>query len=998
MPHIYITIGEFDKNARSYPVTVQFPGRTSTRWLTKDQARGLWRSHDRPMSDPELSKLLFQAVLQGLETEWNNAQPFLLNELAPLPSGGPSAIRIFLEVLDSELNELPWELAATSFGPNCQIIRYSKLRVSVTWPLQFPLEAIVVEARDPADIPFPDVPFDLDQALLTIFGGPADIPSVFHPTRLAGASGEDLLAIVAGRRFDIVQIAARADWKPVSAATGSEGVLRLAGSAPPLNAASLSNLLATAQTRFLILHLPSDTGTASHPPILDLAARLRAAGGPAILVVQAQSPNVPPFAKDFLHSIYDAIVHDFPLDVAALRANRQFPQIQTALFLPAAGEDLLRVSPLASGLLESVQIKRDAILSLQSRAQSLVLPTTERDAVQASIDESLSLLKEADQRVGSISSWEHESGGIVPLRQAIASAEGAEAAYQSAVERVNRAEDSTQRVVNTHFQTDGVPVPPAHSLVVDREYTFCLDIGARSATSNILVAKPIPEAYLQPFYDQTGLDLRVCLFSQQFRLANDSQLLSLPRSGPTKTLEFTASTPPQPGPARLRACIYHRQNLLQSILVTAQITPTLQTNLEDGNVAEVEFSLSDQLQVPDDLPDRTLNILVNENPEGTHTFAVLGENVKKQFSIDQGNEVKLARQKLLAICSTLDKEGNLEYLYRDDDNSGDEKKFVSDLKELAYWGWKLYCRFIMEPPDEDFESKLEATLKKPSSIQISSTRSARYVYPWSVVYDKPLIASAHNTVCSEALNLLRKGGPPGFLDNTSCPQNGCAYADDQNVVCPFRFWGFKHSIEQPPNAGEIFKEIPIAGEPKCIIGAHSALSGTQHRKEIERECNLKTDYSEAKTDIGTSLASTKPHLVYFYCHGGRTASAPWLGVGKDEHIESSDLKAWKVKWPDTRPLVIINGCHTVDLSPDDLLDFVTAFTWTHASGIVGTEIAIPESLAREFGREFLRQFLTGQTVREVMRRLRLRLLEKYNLLGLAYTPYCYGDLHVIRTP
>ena len=563
-----------------------------------------------------------------------------------------------------------------------------------------------------------------------------------------------------------------------------------------------------------------------------------------------------------------------------------------------------------------------------------------------------------------------------------------------ASDTVHQVENSGQRVVNTYFQTDGVAVPISHSLVTDREYSFCLNIGPPSALSNVLAAQPIPEAYLEPFYEEGGINLRVCLFSQQFRLANDSQWLRLPRSGPTGTLQFSVSSPTKLGLARLRASIYHRQNLLQSILVTAQINSALQTNLEHGNVAEVEFSLSDHLQIPDDLPDRTLNILVNENPEGTHTFAVLGENVKKQFSIDRSDAEKLARQQLLAICSRPDKDGNPEYLYRDDDNSGDESKLVSDLKELAFLGWNLYCRFSMEPLDEDFESKLEDTLKGPSSIQIASTRSARYVYPWSVVYDKPLLAS--NSVCSEALNLLRSGGPPGFLDKVSCPQNGCANADDNTVVCPFRFWGFKHSIEQPPNAGEILKEISISGQPKCVIGAHCALSGTQHRKEIERECKLKADYSETKTDIGTSLASTTPHVVYFYCHGGRTLSAPWLGVGKDEHIESSDLKAWKVKWPQTRPLVFINGCHTVDLSPDDLLDFVTAFNWTRASGVIGTEIAIPESLAREFGRDFLQQFLSGQNVRDVIRRLRLRLLEKYNLLGLAYTPYCYGELHVVR--
>ena len=34
---------------------------------------------------------------------------------------------------------------------------------------------------------------------------------------------------------------------------------------------------------------------------------------------------------------------------------------------------------------------------------------------------------------------------------------------------------------------------------------------------------------------------------------------------------------------------------------------------------------------------------------------------------------------------------------------------------------------------------------------------------------------------------------------------------------------------------------------------------------------------------------------------------------------ASDLNAWGVDWSDKHPLVFINGCHTVDLTPDDLL-------------------------------------------------------------------------------
>jgi hypothetical protein len=993
VPVIHFTIGEFDKIARAYPVFISLPGTTRTRWLTREEARALWQQN--PYAPLPLSPLLFQALLQGYESDWSSAYSLLSQNLAPLPTGEPSSIKIYLAIQDRELNELPWELAAPVFGPNCQLIRYSEVPVALSGPLQLPLEAIVIEGRAMLGSSFSDAAFSLDQTLRNVFGPHADISSVFRATQVAGANDRDVSGLVAGRRFDIVQLSASAQWQTISSDVGSEGVLRVGNGAPSLNAASVASLLSAAATRFLILVANIE----SQPPMFDLAFRLRAFAGPVVLIVPSDSNAAPGVLNGYLSSIYDAIVHDLPLDAAAFRAGLASPRLFPSLFLFSGGEELLRVSPLASTLLQRLDQERERLLSFQARVQTAPPPAGQATAMFQNITQGFAKLDEAHRVVTGISTWTHESGGILPLREAIAGVERAAEVYASAVDTYEKSERAAQRVVNTHFESDGKPVENSHSLVAGRKYTFLVDVGAPSLVSNLVDAKPIPEWYLEPFYEEGGVDLRICLFSEQFRLDNDSQLLRLPRFGPSEPVAFEVQAPFKPGSARLRAGLYHRQNLLQSILVTAQITSAPEANLEKGNYAEIEFSLADRLQAREDLPKRALNVLVNQTPEGTHTFAILGENIKKQFSIFGGDEVKLARQALLSICSTTDKRGNLEYSYRDDDNSGDEAKLVADLKRLAYWGWKLYCRLIMEPPNDEFESRLETVLKQPSNIQVASTTSARYVYPWSIVYDKPLVSSPKNNICPEALNILRNGGPAGYLENISCPGNGCPSAEDRNAICPFRFWGFKHSIEQPPNWGEILTEISIAGDPKCCIGAHSALSGSQHRKEIERCCNILADYQESKDDIAVSLASAAPHLVYFYCHGGRTLSAPWLGVGNDEHIESSDFKAWNVRWPQTRPLVFINGCHTVDLSPDDLLDFVTVFRWTRASGVIGTEIAIPVSLAREFGREFLQRFLSGPyTVNQVMRWLRLRLLEKYNLLGLAYTPYCYGELHVTRAP
>jgi hypothetical protein len=97
----------------------------------------------------------------------------------------------------------------------------------------------------------------------------------------------------------------------------------------------------------------------------------------------------------------------------------------------------------------------------------------------------------------------------------------------------------------------------------------------------------------------------------------------------------------------------------------------------------------------------------------------------------------------------------------------------------------------------------------------------------------------------------------------------------------------------------------------------------------------------------------------------------------------SDLTGLEIDWTDVHPLVFINGCHTADFTPDDLLNFNQVLSYCRAAGVIGTEISVPECLARFFACGFLRQFRSGDT------------LQRCNLLGLAYTPYCSISLQMI---
>ena len=132
---------------------------------------------------------------------------------------------------------------------------------------------------------------------------------------------------------------------------------------------------------------------------------------------------------------------------------------------------------------------------------------------------------------------------------------------------------------------------------------------------------------------------------------------------------------------------------------------------------------------------------MNETSDGTHTFAVVGSQVKTKFDLTEGemrSKINKAREKLQLICSTLDSKGKPDKYRFDKDNRGREQEFISDLKQLAEYGYDLYVDLVTNK-NPAFEKRLRKTLNAPAIIQISVMKSAKYIFPWSLVYDKDLV-------------------------------------------------------------------------------------------------------------------------------------------------------------------------------------------------------------------------------------------------------------------
>jgi hypothetical protein len=151
-------------------------------------------------------------------------------------------------------------------------------------------------------------------------------------------------------------------------------------------------------------------------------------------------------------------------------------------------------------------------------------------------------------------------------------------------------------------------------------------------------------------------------------------------------------------------------------------------------------------------------------------------------------------------------------------------------------------------------------------------------------------------------------------------------------------------------------------------------------------------------------------VIYFYCHGQRSRDGVYLAVGRDEPITPEDLTGWVLQrwrnaqvnmWDFPRPLILINACESLDVSPESLLSYLDVLIGqAGAAGVIGTEVKVHQTLAARFAETFFRYLLgppTGVTLDSAMHASRCEFLAAGNLFGLVYTPYCWADLVVHPT-
>lgn len=594
---------------------------------------------------------------------------------------------------------------------------------------------------------------------------------------------------------------------------------------------------------------------------------------------------------------------------------------------------------------------------------------------------------------------------------------------------------AVERVVSTGFAEEddaAVPYDKRFPLDPETEYYFWLQVGApvEGAIDTEAVAldtSDLPdEARLQVvlFGFSGGLILREGQTVGELVVRGDGTVrvarrVATPEDVPdallAERLYFPIATPAGAGTYELRCNIYYEQILLQSRLVTAEVS--LEAVAREGALtAVVDYVIAKSLNPAHlaQMRPHRLSVMLNSNGAGTHGFRFFGmESFKNEVELEAGALQDLIDQARGALRRAAwgkeTKYSGEAYLYEGKtvDELLGSGKLATDLFICAFRGYRFYDVVINRLAGGNRAwRQLKRLMREPGDIQFASKRSAGLVLPTAMIYDYPLDTGVEDqsryTLCPTFVQALRDGTP---LLETPCFQGNCPSYGDDTVICPSGFWGFRHNIGMPvsiPHAPELPVTLPVGDAPTVAMAVSQDFGVHRQHRDVLRGLapNLGFHYAEERPETIEMMQKVSPHVLYFFCHGRVFRNVPSIEVGPRHTIgiTRDNLRSKDIFWEDVRPLVFINGCHTTALEPETAIDLVSGFLdVAEAAGVIGTEITNFVSLARPFAEGCLRRFVVErQSIGQAIRESRLDLLQTGNPLGLMYVPYVMSSLRLER--
>lgn len=558
----------------------------------------------------------------------------------------------------------------------------------------------------------------------------------------------------------------------------------------------------------------------------------------------------------------------------------------------------------------------------------------------------------------------------------------------------------------------GARLDPDRALLPHAVLRLRLSIGPLDAQTHVGDRTAFPD-HLLPRND---VELRVLVTSADFAVAatpdgldadlrSAEQAFHLPADGGPATavggdrswLDF-ALRAPAGGPARLRIGYYYRDAPVQSQVLVTDLDSS------DGFTITTDYTASAALDDLAAIPARPrLSIVTNTSEAGTHGIVLRppGDMPAEAtaFSLPDETIGKLVGDLRKALA------------YRAADGRARGKKdLVEDLREIAPLGRELYRQLFLQA--RDVLGELRRTSPRPI-VHVARPRHVRFTVPWNYLYEIGLPDDVRDAAVCPLVTDWDERSPLVPGPSATCPRAGDV-PHTKDLLCPFGFWGFSQMVEAPASSKDPTASIPFGPRAVVAVGQSTKVDRNALAAHVEtlrslfgaRFTGAVVQESADKAAI-LDLLSTDLPIVYFYCHGDKDqVGSPdtFLSVGDREQIKATELidlfdagfAENKVIWDRVRPLVVINACHSLEISPATLVSYVDAFVGGgNAVGVIGTEVKVPQRLAMEWAESFFAALLQPDAeAGAAMQAARFDFLRSGNLFGLVYTAHCWAHLRL----
>lgn len=576
------------------------------------------------------------------------------------------------------------------------------------------------------------------------------------------------------------------------------------------------------------------------------------------------------------------------------------------------------------------------------------------------------------------------------------------------LEKMNKERNNNQpRYFNCYFIAPNGKeiIPDTKPLIFDQNYFLGVVVSPEKRGLG-LSDVPFPDGSLEKLWEKDQLHLTVVVTSRDFKIEPRWQTLLLPRWETSKEIRFSVQPRIKQDRGYIQIELFYRGFLLQSKRVEAWVSATIDSpippSVRAAQSAQTTFTTSTRLfpETLSQLPERVFTVNVErDSRDGSFAFRYIDrtrEDAELAFYDTRlqpemlGNAVVGLRNQLKLMVSGKEK----GYAYNLSP-SGDYELLNIWLPRLAQIGHSLYRSLLPEnrlkKSTEQVEAQLPAILEQGSVLQINPVVGLVTI-PWAALYERRIkYVPGRSMVCKQ------------FADCTT-DYKTCNQSNDDYVICPYAFWGYRYVIEQLPCWSS--SELPqppdvihhIKNEsPLCMnFNVHKGIKNwNEHQRSISKlgQIEILTAKSIAELEIIWRDCNDRLDFIYFLVHANLDSviKEHFLDLS-GEPIYSNFLNASQAKWPHN-PLVFLNGCGTGDYGLESFISIIDELRASGASGVIGTECSVPTIFAEAYAEVLLKRFFRSEHLGQAMLAVRLEFLrENLNPLGLIYTLYASNEI------